>query len=141
MIQRIQTVYLFLGALALVSLGVFEYPWNSTAASTHGWYVPSLIGLGVLTAGAALWSIFLYDNRERQRSVVVGVQMGTVLLAAVLYGGLYLTSELGFMGSQGVVWNRAIVLALPILAYVFFLLARRGIKHDIELVKSMDRLR
>jgi hypothetical protein len=103
--------------------------------------VPSLIGLGVLTAGTALWAIFLYDDRERQRSVVVGVQMATVVFAGVLYGGLYFTSELGFMGPQGVVWGRAIVLAGPILAYVFFLLARRGIKHDIELVKSMDRLR
>jgi hypothetical protein len=38
-------------------------------------------------------------------------------------------------------WGKAAMLAMPILAYVFFLLARRGIDHDIELVESMDRLR
>ena len=94
-----------------------------------------------MTASAALWAVFLYENRTTQRSVVVGVQMGTVVLAGVLYGGLYLTSELTFGGAQGLAWDRIIALALPIVAYVFFYLARRGIDHDIELVKSMDRLR
>src|SRR6056297_3232490 len=106
MIQRIQTVYLFLGALALMAFGVFDLPWNSAAASTHVWFVPSLIGLLVLTSGTALWSIFLYEDRERQRTVVVGVQLGTVLVAGVLYGGLYLTSELTFTGPQGIDWGR-----------------------------------
>lgn len=141
MIQRIQTVYLFLGAVALLSLGLFEMPWDTTAASTYVWFVPSLIGLMVLTSGAALWAIFLYERRPTQRKVVVGVQVCTVLFAGVLYGGLYLTSELAFSGGQGIVWERAVVLAVPIVAYGFFFLARRGIDHDIELVKSMDRLR
>jgi len=141
MIQRIQTVYLVLGALALGTLGVFDVPWASTAASIHSWFVPSLIGLIVVTAGTAVWAIFLYETRETQRSVVVGVQVGTVLLAGVLYGGLYLTAELTFRGADGIDWGRAVVLTIPILAYLFFYLARRGIDHDIELVKSMDRLR
>ncbi len=141
MIQRIQTVYLFLGALALATLGLFDMPWNSAAASSHGWFVPSLVGLLILTVGLALWAILLYERRETQRTVVVGVQVATVLLAGVLYGGLFLTSELTFTGPQGIVWGRAVVLVLPILAYVFFYLARRGIVHDIELVKSVDRLR
>lgn len=141
MIQRIQTVYLFLGALVLGALGFFEAPWSSTAASTYVWYVPSLVGLIMMTAGTALGAIFLYDRRKTQRTVVVGVQIGTVLLAAVLYGGLYLTSELAVRTARGVDWNLAVVLALPLVAYVLFLLARRGIEHDIELVKSMDRLR
>jgi hypothetical protein len=64
-----------------------------------------------------------------------------VLLAGVLYGGLYLTSELTFRTGQSVDWARTAMLSLPILAYALFLLARRGITHDIELVESMDRLR
>jgi hypothetical protein len=141
MIQRIQTVYLFLGALALAGMGFFEMPWASEAAATHVWFVPSLIGLLLLTAAGALGAIFLYENRHTQRSVVVAVQGGTVLLAGVLYGGLYLTSELSVRGPRGTDWSLALVIALPLVAYVFFLLARRGIDHDIELVKSMDRLR
>ena len=141
MIQRIQTVYLVLGTLALASLGLFDRPWSTQAADVHAWFVPSLIGLIVATGGTALWAIFLYERRQTQRSVVVGVQIGTVLLAAVLYGGLYLTAELTFRNPAGFDWGKTAMLAMPILAYVFFFLARRGIDHDIELVESMDRLR
>lgn len=141
MIQRIQTVYLFLGALTIASLGLFETPWGSTAASTYSWFVPSLVILIICTVGGALGAIFLYERRPLQRKVVVGAQVLTVLLAAVLYGGLFLTTELSVRGPEGILWGRAGVLLLPVLGYIFFLLARRGIDHDIELVKSMDRLR
>lgn len=141
MIQRIQTVYLALGALVLASLGLFDAPWNSTAAATQAWFVPTLIGLIVVTAGTALGAIFLYEQRKVQRKVVVGVQVLTVLLAAAYYGGLFLTSELTFGGAGGIHWGKATALLLPIVAYALFWLARRGIDHDIELVKSMDRLR
>lgn len=141
MIQRLQTVYLFFGALALVAFGFFETPWNSAAASTHVWFVPSLIGLIVVNSATALWAIFLYEQRQTQRSVVVGIQVGTVALATVLYGGLYLTSELAVQTASGIDWARLTVLVLPLVAYVLFLLARRGIEYDINLVRSADRLR
>lgn len=141
MIQRVQTLYLFFGALVLAAFGFFGMPWDSVAASTHVWFVPSLIGLVVVNAATAVWAIFLYEDRPKQRSVVVGIQIGTVALAAVLYGGLYLTSELTVRAAEGIQWMRVVVLSLPLVAYVLFLLARRGIEHDIELVKSMDRLR
>lgn len=141
MIQRIQTVYLFLGALTLGLFGVFDMPWTSTAASTHVWFQPSLIGLLIVTAGGAVGAIFLYENRHRQRFVVVGVQVGTLAITAVLYGGLYLTSELTLYSRTTVAWSRVVVLLLPIMAYGFFYFARRGIDHDIELVRSMDRIR
>ena len=141
MIQRIQTVYLILGILTLAAFGFFGWPWSSTAATAQDWFVPSLVSLIGLTAIGALWSVFLYETRDRQRTVVVWVQVGTVLLAATLYGGLYLTNELLVRSPGGVQWGRAIVLGLPLIAYIFFLLARRGIEHDIELVESMDRLR
>ncbi|MFP4227870.1 MAG: DUF4293 family protein [Salinivenus sp.] len=141
MIQRIQTVYLFLGALALAAMGGFDTPWDSTAAATLGWYTPTVLGLLVVTIGTALGSIFLYTQRKTQRSVVVGAQVLTVGLAGVLYGGLYMTEELHFGGAVGLQWDRTVALLLPVLAYGLFWLARRGIDHDIELVKSMDRLR
>lgn len=141
MIQRIQTVYLVLGAFALAAMGFFDVPWSGIAAGQFGWFVPSLVGLLVVTVGTALGAIFLYDRRKTQRTVVIGVQVLTVLLAGVLYGGLYAAGTLAFTGRTGILWGRTIVLLLPILAYVFFLLARRGIESDIELVESMDRIR
>lgn len=142
MIQRIQTVYLLLGALALAAVGLFDTPWSGVAANQFGWFVPSLIGLLVVTAGAAIGAIFLYKGQERrklQRTVVVGVQILTLLLAGVLYGGLYVAGTLTFTASSGLLWGRTIVLLLPILAYGFFLLARRSIENDIERVEQMNQ--
>lgn len=141
MIQRIQTVYLVLGALLVAGLGLFERLWSSAAAIQYEWFVPALIGLIVLTVGTALVAIFLYNDRETQRRVVIGVQLLTICLAAVLYGGLYMAQALSFTGVTGILWDKTIMLLLPILAYALFLLARRGIEHDIELVESMDRIR
>lgn len=141
MIQRIQTLYLILGALTLGLLGFFDLPWSSEAAVSYSWFVPALVGLIIIGIALALWAVFLYTNRTRQRTVVVVVQIVTLCLAATLYGGFYLTSEIAFVGRQGVVWGRMLVLFAPIVAYLFFYLARRGIDHDIELVDSMDRIR
>ena len=141
MIQRIQTVYLFLGAVALAAMGFFDVPWSGPAAQQYAWFVPSVVGLLVVTAGTALGAIVLYERRKTQRTVVYGVQLLTIVLAGTLYGGLYMTGTLTFTDSTGVLWGRSVVLLLPVVAYVLFRLARRGIESDIELVESMDRIR
>ena len=141
MIQRIQTVYLLLGALALAAMGLFEAPWSDPAAQQYAWFVPSVAGLLVGTAGTALGAIFLYERRKTQRTVVYGLQLLTIVLAGVLYGGLYTIGTLTFTGPTGILWSRTIVLLLPLVAYALLRLARRGIENDIELVESMDRIR
>lgn len=141
MIQRIQSLYLFLGALSLIVLLFFRGSWQGQAAASFGWFTPAVIGLSILAAVGALGAIFLYENRQRQRSVVVGIQMLTVLLALVLYGGLFLAGGLDVQTEQGVDVGRVVGLLLPVIAYLFFFLARRGITKDIKLVRSMDRLR
>lgn len=142
MIQRIQTVYLLVGAAALVGLLFFDSFWQSTAAATYDWFVPAVVGLSILTAGVGLVAIFMYNSLERQRRVVVGVQFGTVLTVAALYGGLFLTQGLNVRTAVGALdTDKIIMLALPVVAYVFFYLARRGIQSDIKLLKSVDRLR
>lgn len=142
MIQRIQTLYLLLGALALGGLGGFNTPWSGRAATEFAWFVPSLIGLLVLTIGTGVGAIFLYEDHEQrktQRTVVIGAQILTLLLAGVLYGGLYWDGTLSFTGPSGILWARSVALLLPILGYLFFLLARRNIEKDIERVEEMNR--
>ena len=138
MLQRIQTLYLVLGVLALGALGLFETPWSGPAAAEFAWFLPSLIGLLVVTVGTAIVAIFLYDThelRKTQRTVVIGAQILTILVAGVLYGGLFMAGTLTFTGPSGILWIRSVALLLPILGYVFFLLARRNIKKDIENVE------
>lgn len=142
MIQRIQTLYLLLGALALGALGLFDAPWSGVAASRFSWFVPALIALLIVTAGAAIGAIFLHKDQEQrkaQRKIVIGVQILTLLLAGTLYGGLYWVGTLTFMGPSGILWARSVVLLLPIVAYGLFLLARRAIESDIERVERMNQ--
>ena len=141
MIQRIQSVYLLLGALALASVLLFDEVWRGVAAEVLPWFAPALLVLGGLTIALALVALFLYKNRERQRTVVVGVQWLTVLWMAAFYGGLFYGGQLQVEAGGDPVAASLLALLVPVLAYVFFFLARRGIQKDIALVRSMDRLR
>jgi len=141
MIQRIQTVYLALGAIALLSTAFFQDPWSSAAAESFQWFLPSVIGLLSASALTALGAIGLYMNRKKQIKVVVGAQTLTVAYLIALYTGFYLSGELVLRTADGVKWDTTTVMLLPVVAYILFYLARRAISSDIELVKSMDRLR
>lgn len=149
MIQRIQTIYLFLGLGALG--GQFGLPYAAAdagspaladAAFADGAYnvfdqrytLLALTGIALLTA---LVAIFLFKNRQNQaRLVWVGAISAVVLTVAVLLHFFFMRSETGLGGVE----YRAGV-GLPVLATVFMLLARRAIRSDDKLVRSMDRLR
>ena len=136
MIQRIQSAYLVLGALVLVVMLFFRSLWEGVTAGLYAWFVPAVFVLTGLAVVTAIWAIFLYGDRARQRRVVVGVQALTVLLLGVLVGGMYLSGELALLDTM-----ETVGLSAPVAAYILFLLARRSIEKDIDLVRSMDRLR
>ncbi len=140
MIQRIQTVYLVLGAVALGALLFFGVVWQG-AATAQSWFTPAVVLGDSLAVAVALGAIFLYKNRPRQRQVIVAAQALTTVLLLVFCGGLYLEKALYVRTAQGLDVGMLVALLLPIVAYVLFLLARRGVEKDIEQVRSMDRLR
>lgn len=141
MIQRIQTVYLLLGVVAMVTLFFFNEVWQE-AAAIYAWVSLVILVLTGLAGLTGLVAIFLYANRSLQRTIVVGAQVLTLLLAVALYGGLYFGGKLSVMTPAGTVdGSQVLVLLIPIGAYVMYYLARRSIDSDIELIKSMDRLR
>ncbi len=140
MIQRIQTVYLVLGAVALGALLFFGVVWQG-AATAQSWFTPAVVLGDSLAAAVALGAIFLYKNRPRQRQVIVAAQALTTVLLLVFCGGLYLADALYVRTAQGLDGGMLVALLLPIVAYVLFLLARRSVEKDIERVRSMDRLR
>lgn len=137
MIQRIQSVYLLLGSLVLGSLFFLETPWTSEAAATLAWFQPAVLGLLIASGVGGIGAIFLYTNRKLQRKVVVGIQVLTMLFAATTYAGLFMTGELDVRGPEGaVMWGKSVAIVIPIVAYVLYLLARRGIDHDIKLIEA-----
>lgn len=140
MIQRIQTIFLFLAALS--NAGLFALPWASSAAPTEaGVYADGRLGAGdhiaitiavIAAAVLALAAIGLFKNRKLQ----VQITSFSILLAvaAGAFGGwLYYSA-----GQAAAVQPGWLMLA-PVV--VFSMLAVRYIRKDEKLVRSADRLR
>lgn len=141
MIQRKQSVYLLLGALALSAIFLLDGVFDSQAAETLVWYAPSLMVSCAVTLVLAVVAIFLYENRPLQQKMVIGVQVLDLVFMVILVGGMLLTGTFELPSGGPNVVDRTLVLLLPVVAYVLFYLARRGIQSDMDLVRSMDRLR
>ena len=113
MIQRLQSVYLLLAAIALAVCFVFDEDMR-----------PS--GLTLCLAVISLCNIFLYKNRVRQARVCLGV-----MLAGIAYY-IFLAIRQPQLG-----WYSA----LPMVAVLLLFLARKRIVKDEKLVRSLDRIR
>jgi len=140
MIQRVQTVYLLLAVVCLGILFLAEGAWTGPATAEYSWFVPVTMGLFGLAAAGGVTAIFLYKGRERQRGFVVLLQyfviaglMIKVILNAIMGDFASVTSDASFEYWVG--------FGAPVMSYLMFMMARRGIDKDIKLIKSMDRLR
>jgi hypothetical protein len=139
MIQRIQTVHLLIAA-SLVGLFLgLGGTWLAGLADRMAWLPVAAYVLAGLTAALALAAVFFYKQRATQMRVVLAAQVADVALVLVLAGALALSSFGGAATAEGLV--QASVALLPVLAYIFLSLARWGVRRDVELVRSMDRLR
>ncbi len=145
MIQRIQSIFLFLSAATFG--GQFIFPFASSQAKESVFFADSIyniqdhVGLLVLTIlgiVTALGAIFLFRNRPVQlRITYLSIVLAIILpVLAVL---LFLNAGHQLDDANAV--NDQFGLYLPILGIVFSGLAARFIKKDDNLVKSMDRLR
>lgn len=140
MIQRIQTVYLLVGAIACaVPLVVGVAPLGGEATPWVGTLRTSLF---VLASTLGIAAIFLFGKRQVQASLVLWAQVVAALSLLFLAGASLLYSAEG-AGIESLVGTGAATAATaaPLVALVLYGLARRAIKADVKLVKSMDRLR
>lgn len=151
MIQRIQTIYLFLAAAALG--GTFFAPFatasgDSAALASTGdnffadgvyWVKEFPGGISLLFAAACtVYAIFLYKNRRRQMNLAGGMVILTVMLCA-LFGALgYFNATHLPDGAQA---HLALGSAFPAVSILLLGLAYRAIQKDEALVRSSDRLR
>ena len=136
MIQRIQSLYLLIAAACLVLFVLLADEWVGGVAASVSWLGPVAYGLALVTALAALVSVFLYRDRARQRTAIVGTMWADLLLVAAVLGGLLASTGEPVQG-----YGRYLVALLPVAAYLFLRLARAGVHRDIQTVRSMDRLR
>ncbi|MGA0557183.1 DUF4293 domain-containing protein [Larkinella sp. VNQ87] len=157
MLQRIQTVFLFLIA---VSMGlVLGFPiWEKTGAGatetvrltalqlvyTKG--ISSTITpvyylaiLAIAIAGVSLFTIFKYRNRLLQMGLcAINAILLTVMMGVVLYQTLYKGKDYFNPDDQG---NFGIGFYAIVAALIFNMLANRFIRRDEKLVQESNRLR
>jgi hypothetical protein len=115
MIQRIQSLYLLLTALAAILFVNGEYLILSVFA--------------ILISALSLLAIFLFSKRKIQ------IMLTKVLIVLIIIFTCVFCYTVYLFGS----WDYKAV--IPALQLLFAVLAYRGMRRDDNLVKSYDRLR
>jgi len=146
MIQRIQSLYLLLAAAAGIGTWFLNI-WKATLNDGVTTYFnaqsnfPIFVVL-MLIVGLALFCIFLYKNRKLQFRLTV---LNAVLaLAAIALQYFKVQDTANVLQAGGKTITSASYLPgafLPILIFIFLLMAAKGIYKDEKLIKSLDRLR
>lgn len=139
MIQRIQTVWLFLAALCAALTYKFPFYTGNVPDSANMQVFEKLVASSnfivlILTAGltvGALIIIFLYKNRKQQLWLTL-IAAAISVIDIILY-----FTEMKKFTSGSISLTAVFALAIPVL----LVLAARGIRKDDKLVKSLDRLR
>jgi len=156
MIQRIQSVFLLLLALAMLSvlalplwhkvdglthqeltLTAFGFQGQPTAFGSAGpvWLIGAL---AAASAAVAALEIFQFKNRARQ--LMLGA-LNLLLIVATLGAMFYFSSKGEQLLNIKLEGQYLPGFYLPTLALLLNLLANRFIRRDEQLVRSMDRLR
>lgn len=134
-IQRIQTVLLFL-AFILNGSVFFNVLYSHAMADPQNWIGISFAIILTIAALGSLGAIFLYKNRQNHLRWVTRLLIPQVITIGFAFG-IYIS-----LGGFGIfLLDETIGLGLLVLALISQLYARKKIKDDIELVKSMDRIR
>lgn len=143
MIQRVQTLYLFLASIVSGGLILFINLWKTTKEEifivnlfTEEETILKLVPLMFFTSSIlSFLTIFIFKNRKLQ--FVLGriiILINLFLLGLLIYLSLNLSGEAS-------VSEKGIGMFLPVIAIFLIVLANKAIKRDENLVKSVDRLR
>lgn len=135
MIQRIQSVYLFTAFLLLSVIALAMFPGSDYVEPM---LIPSV--LSAVIAVGALIAIFLYGNRTLQGKVTGLLRGASIALPFLVVAFGVLVSGQPFVDGLRSLASLSLFGGL-ILAAVALHYARKGIERDIELIRSMDRLR
>lgn len=152
MIQRIQTVYLLLSALVLIvclclpigtfvpdGLGGAQRLYNlcviDAGTGTWSFTVCEFFIILALTATLTVMNIFGYNNRKKQIHIC-NISIFLLIIWMVLYGIV-----VSLLRPENTQFEFGFAAILPIAAIIFQWLARKGVQHDEDLIRSQDRIR
>jgi hypothetical protein len=155
MLQRIQSIYLFLASLTIFALFLFPFVHdvyvnnkpvtvmvtgiyqNVNGQQTHTDFFTALTAATGVVGLLPLVIIFLYKNRKQQ----IALCYSTML---VIIGYSYWVSQTvknAVQDANLAMSNYGIGIILLSVSIVFIILAQKAIQRDEKLVKSADRLR
>lgn len=164
MIQRIQTVFLFLAFLASIALFFFPiagiYPDTAVypQLSPYKFYVCGFVNmvpgeaslfsfmttfplllLNIIIGVMSVICIFLYKNRVLQAKLVrLSILLDIVLIALVFFVYASIIEKNLFTVPE---YLEEAGIYFPLISLIFLILAYRYIMKDEKLVRSVDRLR
>ena len=136
MIQRIQTIWMILAALAIFLTLKFSF-YSGTLIADNSYHavmaadnffiliLTSAIGTGIII------NIFLFKHRSVQSRIII---VAILLECLVIF--LYIKQTAKFSTGTFGLWS-----VLHLLAIVFLILAAKGIYNDSRLIKESNRLR
>ena len=139
MIQRIQTLYMTLSAIATGALPfVFElWTLKTDNQITAVFITSSALYLSLFGLVTLLAIISIFNFKKRQNQFVLNrltMIFNFILLGFFVYRSLNLSGET-------MVSEKGIGMFLPAISIILLVLANKAIKKDEDLVKSVDRLR
>ncbi|WP_456098478.1 DUF4293 domain-containing protein [Prevotella histicola] len=150
MIQRKQTVFLFLALLATIAclclpVGSFEPQgmgienqlmnlWINEANGGRNFSVWALFAILLVTCPINTFAIFDYHNRKRQARFCM-FSMLMIIGWYIVYGVFSQVLMPGFTFHVG------FAACLPLIAFILLWLARHSILADEALVRAADRIR
>jgi hypothetical protein len=152
MIQRIQSLYLFVVAFACGLLFFFPMIDYTNVAGTYKLYATGLKYFGDITTTAfhlplfalimasmilALATIFFFKNR-RVQGLLVSINL---LLNVALVAVVFLVYSRIFEKQLNTLSSYQFGMYIPLISLVFLVMASRAIRKDEAMVKSTDRLR
>lgn len=154
MIQRIQTVYMFLAVVLTVvclcmQIGTFlvagvpvfnEYNlWMSDPLGARHFTTWPLFAVLVLSSAIGLCNIFLYTNRKMQARIClfnILLIIGWYIVYVVFSQTMNNLADLVTLSFQP-----SIAAALPCVSVILYVMARHAILADEKLVRAADRIR
>lgn len=165
MLQRVQSIFMFIAAIAMLSVLFFPFYKKVDSISTEavqeyvlvnafktsyerstngtievlGEQSTILISVGaILAAAVVLFSIFQYKNRMNQVKLNA---LFSLIVALTLGGMAYYTTKANTLFEPQYAGNYLMGFYLPVVAMLNNFLANRFIRKDEKLVRSADRLR
>ena len=136
MIQRVQTLWMFLAAIIVFLTLQFSF-YNGTLAADNTYHavmatdnflmliLTSALGTGILI------NIFLFKNRPAQSRIIL---LAIVLECVIIF--LYIKQTNKFSTGSFTLWS-----AFHILIIIFLIFAARGVYRDSKLIRDSNRLR